>query len=428
MFWLFVVKEFKSIARDPKLLIAMVVIPLILVAVLYFIIGQGLSQQIEQAVKESDVIAIVDMDRGNYSQLFADYMKSIGLEIIYIDAENIDTALNVFKNVKAKILYIIPLGFSYNLSNFKPAVLQIYVKFTSLTLGEGGVVDSALKYLSIFNNYIIKTRANEKGIPLEFIDKTITGSIYGLIVDKIISNPSGFVFTITIQSVFIPLIVIMLVVFSAQLVATSMAIEKEEKMFETLLSLPVSRMSVIGAKLFVSIAISIVYMIGYSLALFGIFFSSFPASSSIPNFDQLQRIDVSFTILPIDITIYIILNVAGLAIFMISIALLLSLFAEDVRSAQAIIGNIVGPIIVFVYLPMFIDISVSPTTRLIFSLIPVVNTVFLHKMAIIQDNISLVIASISNIVYGIIMFIVIKKIVNSETIFTLRLPIGKKKT
>jgi ABC-type Na+ efflux pump permease subunit len=52
MFWVFVGKELKSIARDPKIIIAMFIVPLIIIIVFYAIIGYGLQQQITQAIKE----------------------------------------------------------------------------------------------------------------------------------------------------------------------------------------------------------------------------------------------------------------------------------------------------------------------------------------------------------------------------------------
>ncbi|MEM4794469.1 MAG: ABC transporter permease [Ignisphaera sp.] len=420
MFWLFVVKELKSIIRDPKLLIAMVIVPLILMTILYFIIGQGMIQQIEQTIRESGIVAVFDMDGENYSQIFINYLSSLGLKTIIINSTNVDEAIEIFKGLEAKILYIIPPRFSYNLSSLRPSVVHVYVKLGALTIGEGGIVDIASRYVSLFNSYIIKTVASEKGIPPEFIGEAITGATRGLLADRIIDNPSNIVFALTMGGLFIPLIILMLVIFSAQLVATSMAVEKEEKMFETLLSLPINRMCVIGAKLLVSIAIGAIYMIGYSFALFGLLFRS------IPGFESLQEIPLAMS-LPSDIGIYVLLNVVGLAIFMVSVALLLSLFAEDVRSAQAILGNVIGPTIIAVYLPMFVDISSSPSIRLALSFVPLANTVFIPKIAVVQDITALAISSLSNLVYGVIMFMVIRRIVNSETIFTLKLRVGRKK-
>lgn len=418
MFWIFVSKELKSVIRDPKMLIAMVVIPLIFVSILYFVLGQGITQQMQQAVRESGIVAVIDMDNSSYSRMFIDYLKALGLYVTLIDIPNVDDITSVVRGIDSKILYVIPGGFGRNISDFRPAKILSYVRIESLTIGEGGLIDTASKYIALFNSHLISILAREKGIPAEFISGAISGQIHGVLADRLIDNPGNFFFVLTMSSVFIPIVVLMLVVFAAQLVATSMAIEKEEKMFETLLSLPLSRMSIIGAKLLVSVLISSIYMITYSFALFGFLFGQI--FGSIPGLSMDNDI-LSLPTTPSIVGIYMLVNVVGLALLMVSIALLLSLFAEDVRTAQAIIGNIIGPTIALVYLPMFIDVSSSFSARLAISLIPMANTVFIPKLAIIRDATSLAIASISNIVYGFVTFIVIRRIINSETVFTLKL-------
>ncbi|MEM2852650.1 MAG: ABC transporter permease, partial [Ignisphaera sp.] len=60
------------------------------------------------------------------------------------------------------------------------------------------------------------------------------------------------------------------------------------------------------------------------------------------------------------------------------------------------------------------------------SLIPIANTVFIPKLAIVNDLTSMYMAALSNIIYGIILFLFIQRIVNSETIFTMKLKRLKK--
>ena len=69
------VKELKSIIRDPKMLIAMFVVPLVMIGVMYGIMFAAITQQAEQAIRESGVIAIIDLDHGVWSQRFIDYLR-----------------------------------------------------------------------------------------------------------------------------------------------------------------------------------------------------------------------------------------------------------------------------------------------------------------------------------------------------------------
>ncbi|MEM3981048.1 MAG: ABC transporter permease [Ignisphaera sp.] len=418
-FWLFVLKEFRSIARDPKMLIAMIIVPLVLVLVVYGFIGQATIQQIQQAVKESGVVAVIDMDKNVYSDMFISFLSNLGLVVKLVEPDDVVNISFPMDRINTKILYVIPKGFSYNISNSLMASIMAYVKIESLTIGEGSVVEVANRYVSIFNRYLLTILAREKGLPEQFVVGIVSSNIRGLLAGKIIEDPQTFFGVITMGSLFIPLIILLLVLFAAQLVATGIAVEKEEKMFETLLSLPISRMSVIGAKLFVSFMVSIVYMAVYGLALFqlllGKIFEAMMPVEQMPGYNVM----VAYT-MPIEVIPYMLANIVGLALFMVSIALLLSLFAEDVRTAQAIIGNIIGPSVVLVYLPMFVEVS-SSSVRIALSLIPIANTVFLPKLALLQDSISLIMASTSTIVYGLVVFLIIRRIVNSEEIITLKL-------
>ncbi|MEM0153512.1 MAG: ABC transporter permease subunit [Ignisphaera sp.] len=425
MFWVFVEKELKSIVRDPKIVIAMFIVPLIIIIIFYAIVGHGIQQQIAQAVKESGTVAVIDLDNDIHSRNFISFLRQLGVDVRLLD-ENLHTNISKALEVSGtKILYIIPMGFSKNITNFSITSIKIYVKLGSLTIGESGIIDLATRLVERFNENITITIASEKGIPAEFIKNAIVRRPYAVIYNRVIENPYALSTLLSLSSFFIPLIVLMLIMLASQLIVTSIAVEKEEKMFETLLSLPINRMNIISAKLFVSISISVVYMIIYGLALFGYIFQILGIGIDVGSLEMPQML--SLLILQKDLAISLILNTIGLAIFMLMISLILGVFAEDVRTAQALIGNIMGPLVLLAYMPMFVDISgANQLQRMLLSLIPIANTVFIPKLAIINDLTSMYMAALSNIIYGIILFLFIQRIVNSETIFTMKLKRLKK--
>lgn len=422
MFWLFVAKELKSIVRDPKLIVAMIIIPLVFLGIFYFMLGHGIRQQIEEATKASGSVAVIDIDRGSLSKSFISYLKNIGLSVKVLEYNEskytkIENIISIVRDLDVKILYIIPIGFSHNLSNLIPAKIYTYVKLESLTVGESGIIYVANSYINYFGKSLVGNITKDRGIPISFIDNTVLSYSRGVLNNKLVEDPQNLFFTLTWGGMFMPLVIIVLISLATQLVATSIAVEKEEKMFETLLSLPLSRMSIIGAKLFASILISLVFMILYSFMVFGYMFTQI--SASVYGSEELGN-TMLIPSIPNEAMAFMITNIIGLTLFMMCISLLLGLFAEDVRSAQAIVGNLSLPMIILVYSTLFLEIS-SPITKIILSAIPMANTVFLPKLLIIYDPISIALASVSNIVYSLIMFIVIRRIVNTETIFTLRI-------
>jgi len=413
-FWLFVKKELKSIARDPKMLIAMLIVPLIMMGILYGVVIYGVRQQVEQAVRESGSVSVIDMDGDVYSRDFIDYLRSIGVYVVNVDPSYINNISRVFELTNTKILYVIPKGFSSNISRNIQTKIVTYISFSALTIGESGLIESASRLVEGYSKKILQSIATERNLSYNFISRPIDIESYGFIGSQRVSNPSMFMGVITISTIFIPLIVLMLVLMASQIVVTSMAIEKEERMFETLLTLPISRMSIVWAKIFVSLVIGLIYMLLYGILLFSYIFG-------VINIGLEQQQQIPTPTLPPTLYPSIALNISGAAILILAIAILLGSLAQDVRTAQALLGNVIGPLVILIYIPMFIDIASSPTSRLVVSLIPIANTVFLPKLVLLGDNTSLIAASISNIFYGLAVFLVIRRIVNSETIFTLKI-------
>jgi len=79
------------------------------------------------------------------------------------------------------------------------------------------------------------------------------------------------------QSTFIPIVIMMLIIFAGQMIISSMALEKENKTLETLLTLPVKRTSIVTGKIAASASIgllfAVIYMIGMSNYFQGFQFS-----------------------------------------------------------------------------------------------------------------------------------------------------------
>ena len=65
-------KELKELVRDPKILVGMIVVPLLMFPVLGFVLGYAAETAQEQA--QEAILLVVDNDGGNWSQIFIDYL------------------------------------------------------------------------------------------------------------------------------------------------------------------------------------------------------------------------------------------------------------------------------------------------------------------------------------------------------------------
>jgi ABC-2 type transport system permease protein len=148
----------------------------------------------------------------------------------------------------------------------------------------------------------------------------------------------------------------MLLIFAMQLAATAVASEKEEKTLETLLTLPINRFMILAGKLTGSILVAIVgaiaYLIGFSFYM-NSFTGMIPSEAGV----DLASIGLAPTLLS-----YALL---GISLFMallaaLALAMSLSVFADDVRGAQALVGPLSILLVFPMIFTMFTDITALP--------------------------------------------------------------------
>ena len=72
-------KELKELVRDPKILVGMIVVPLLMFPVLGLVLGYAAETAQEQA--QQATLLVVNNDGGNWSQIFIDYLNYTGIKI-----------------------------------------------------------------------------------------------------------------------------------------------------------------------------------------------------------------------------------------------------------------------------------------------------------------------------------------------------------
>ena len=73
------IKELKELIRDPKILIGMIVVPLVMFPILGLVLGYAVESAQEQA--QQATLLVIDNDGGNWSQTFIDYLGNTGINI-----------------------------------------------------------------------------------------------------------------------------------------------------------------------------------------------------------------------------------------------------------------------------------------------------------------------------------------------------------
>ncbi len=406
-----VIKELKELLRDPKILIGMIVVPLVMFPILGFVI-RGSMESTQQRLQSLQV-GVVDFDHGISAKNLTDFLDSFStITLVNITASNVTEAVEVLQTeTNATDLIVIPSGFTENMSRGDPekypATVEVYTVFS----GTGGIAETATS--SVVSGYLEFFKRRLAPDPFQTVSKSI-------IKGKPTDIPPTVLFNIIYSQVFaLPITISILLVFSMQIAATSVASEKEEKTLETLLSLPISRFTILSGKLVGSIIVAAVGAIAIMVG-FNYYMGSFMVlSESIGGSVNLADIGLAPTLLG-----YAIL---GASVFMsllsaLALAIIVSAFSEDVRGAQSIVGYLYVIIMLPMFIIMFTDFnSLPPAVKIALLAIPYTHPM-LAAQATITGNYTIAIFGVIYVaLFTIALLYIAAKLFATEKILTAKL-------
>ena len=109
------IKELKELMRDPKILIGMIVLPLIMFPVLGLVMGYAV--QTAQTEAQRSTLLVVDNDCGNWSQVFVGYLNStMNVEVINNTTPQNVIDQGLLAHYNSSTFVVIPAGFSDNIT------------------------------------------------------------------------------------------------------------------------------------------------------------------------------------------------------------------------------------------------------------------------------------------------------------------------
>jgi ABC-2 type transport system permease protein len=240
-----------------------------------------------------------------------------------------------------------------------------------------------------------------------------------IFVDKEMSSitPAQIQSVMSTQSTIIPLAVAMIIMMAGGTIISSMGLEKENKTLETLLTLPVSRSSIIAGKLtasaIVGLLMAAVYMLGFSY-----YMSSLAGSSNV---------DLAQYGLGLGVTDYLLIGLSLFASLMaaLSLCMVIGTFAGNYKSAQAL----TMPVTFLALIPMFINIFKDFGTLPLAGQVVMFGIPFSHPMmafrSLMFDDYVFVLAGIAySAIFALVMIGIAVWIFKTDRLLTGRM--GKK--
>jgi ABC-2 type transport system permease protein len=406
----FLIKELKELVRDPKILLGMIVVPLVLFPVLGGIINFSIQSAQEQAQKAT--LLVVNNDGGDWSEdIIAYWNFSIKVSVITNINITDETAAQMLSNYNTTRFIEIPKGFNESMNAYiqnktPKATLNFYGVFAG-----GGIFENIGS--SLIDDLVY---GFNRLVAPDAVNATKSAIVKGEIKKGV--DPAALANLMASQAIALPITVMILLTYSMQIAATSVAMEKEEKTLETLLTLPMDRLAILMGKLSSSIIVAAVgalaYMIGYNYML-GSFTASIPVGTGL-DLASLGLTPSLFGYLLLGISLFVALLSA------LALAVIMSAFSEDVRSAQSLVGYIYP----FIFIPalalMYIDLNTLPfAVRMVLFAIPYTHPIIASKSVVMGDYLTPILGIAYVSAFTIIVLYAASRLFATEKILTAKL-------
>ncbi len=426
-------KRFMNLLRKEirELVTAQLVVSLVFMVVLFQFIGRTSRKEVEKAMG-TQPIAILDLDGSISSHGLVKGLESANFKVASMAGKTKDEAVQAAGASEAKLLLVIPAGFGDSLQGLAPAEVETYSFMRSFSLIGARAQIIVRAVISALNDAASDGFLREKlpGYDPDSLKNPIRARDFVLVRDRMAEgSPNMVAGLVSSQSMLIPIVLMMIVIYSSQMVISAVAMEKQNKTLETLLTVPIRRTSIITAKMLsaglVGLISAFVYMAGFRSFMGGMGADEVQAAAGQPGADIMRQLGLYF-----DATGYLVL---GAALFLailtaLSMAMILGVLAEDFRSAQ----NMIMPLILMVMVPYFISIfadmaSLSTPIKVLIMAIP-----FSHPFLVPQNlylgNYGLILGGLA---YMLVVFIILvgfaAKVFSSDKILTMKLRFGRKR-
>jgi len=415
------VKELKELMRDPKILIGMIVLPLIMFPILGLVMGYAAQSAQEQALQAT--LLVVDNDNGIWTKAFVGNLTT-SLNVIVVNNTSPQNVVNqgLLAQFNSTTFLEIPSGFSDNLTRHAAGepnatgTVNVYGVFN----GGGGIFSSigSSAVTSVVGGFNRAVAPNVVGI-------TQSSIIKGVIEQGVDSSMlSGLMLS---QSIALPITIMIMLTYAMQIAATSVAMEKEEKTLETLLTTPVDRFAILMGKVSSTIIVAgvaaVTVLIGYNYMIGSI---SRGVMSSVGG----AGVDLVALGLVPSFFGYVLLGVSLFFTLLsaLALAVIMSAFSENVRGAQALVGYVYPLIFIPSLALIYLDVNTLPLAlKAVLYAIPYSHPIIASKAVVVGDYGTVLFGIVYVAIFTIAIMYAASRLFATEKILTAKLKLGRRR-
>ena len=389
-------------------------VPIIIIAILFGTLGNAIGS-IEEEMEEIPVIGFIDADNSNLSHIATSILE--GYADVVFNSSDLSKKEEGTEEIKEKdglALLIIPSNFSEEILNNKPGEIEIYWIMKGagvLDSISSAVVEQLITTIDTNISYeLISTNATVNAtIALSPTSRNDTTYFKGKELQGV--SPNDVTGILSSQSTIIPIVMMMIIIMAGSMVISSMALEKENKTLETLLTLPVKRVSIVAGKIIASaligLILAVIYIIGFSY-----YMTSFQISGPI-DVISLGMVLSASDLLILGISVFVTLIAA------LSFCMLLGTMAKNYKSAQTLTFPVTLLALIPMFMTMFKDFDTLPMALKGFLFAIPFSHPMMAPRALIFDDYLLVLSGIIYVlIFSIIMIIIVVYIFKTDRLLT----------
>ena len=428
-------KFLNLLVKEVKELITLqLFVSLLFTIFLFYFIGQMAKTEMKRAGR-TQKIAVLNLDDSAFSNQLVSNLKTANFEPEILQGRDKEQAIKETKESEANLLLVIPGGFgeSIETQDIKEIETYSFLRTFSIVGSRSSVIINAViramnEYLS---NDFLKKRIPD--VPPENLKTPIKSRDYVVVRDRMAEGKAeavaGFV---TSQSIFIPVILMMIIIYASQMVISAIAMEKQNKTLETLLTVPISRTSIVTAKMLASglvgLISAVIYMIGFRYYMGGFMGDVSQAAAASGLTGVIQKLGLTM-----DTRGFLILGVSLFFAILVALAMatILGVLAEDYRSAQSLIM----PMIFLVMIPYFMSFFADPKNlslpaKILLYAIPFSHPFLTSQNLMLENYGAVFLGIVYMLAVFIILIIIAARIFSTDRVLTmkLRFRFGRKKS
>jgi len=381
-------------------------------------------------VSSNSLLGFIDYDNSELSNYIKDNLPSIGIIPVIPKSPNPEEAMNELEKydfngeeIKIQSLIVINKGFEEKLLAREAVSVDAYSSIDSFGLTSmiaGASAQAATNSInSLLTQKLFVLYGGDVNINMNYIQNPVYSNDYTYLNNKTENVSAVTVLSyVSSQTMFIPIIIMVLILMATQMLAGSIVNEKTDKTLETIMTAPINRMTVLLAKILAAALYAIicaaVYMISYnkfmdSMSGGGTYSKDFIAS--------LENFGITFNVMN--------LTIIGAQLFLsvlcgLAISMLIGMMIEDIKTLQAYLAPIMFIVMIPYFLSMLLDINTLPTiAKVIIYIIPFTHTFTAASNIFAQNYTLIAIGLIYQAIFVVILLTIAIKIFSSDKLFTL---------